>query len=167
MQDTPPPPRISALIVSNNQAAALRRSLAALEKSRNRELMEIILVDNGSTDGSPSLDTDFPNITVLRLPRNFGSTKALNIGIRTAIGEYLLLLEPETEVSPDTVALLAARLDREAEASAVCPLLTSPADEPVSRILPLPTADYFHAVCRGSAPEGRPVDPALEAVSNP
>lgn len=78
-------------------------------------------MDNGSTDGSPALDMDFPNATFMRLPRNFGATKALNIGVRTGVGEYVFFLSPEMEVAPDTVAKLAAALDADPDAVAVCP----------------------------------------------
>ncbi len=85
--------------------------------------MEIIVMDNGSMDGSAAVDAEFPHATFLRLPRNFGATKALNIAMRTAVGEYFFYLSPEMEVAPDAVAQLAARLDSDAEAAAVCPFV--------------------------------------------
>src|SRR5690348_16101917 len=75
-------PRVTALVVSYFNIDALRRCIAALEKSKDREALEIIVVDKGSQDGSAMIDTEFPHITVLRLPRNFGNAKALNIGMR-------------------------------------------------------------------------------------
>src|SRR5207237_5940541 len=92
----------------------LRRCLAALERSKDRETLEILVVDKGSQDDSPTLDSEFPNTTFLRLPRNFGNTKALNIAMRTAVGELLFYLSPEIEVAPDTVSVLAARLEYDA-----------------------------------------------------
>jgi GT2 family glycosyltransferase len=68
-------PRVSVILVSHNQAPALRRAIDALEKSQGREEMEILLVDCGSQDESPHLDTDYPGITILRLPHHFGATK--------------------------------------------------------------------------------------------
>lgn len=122
-QETKPEPRVTALIVSYNNAAALRRCLAALEQSKNRETIEIIVVDKGSRDGSEAIDSEFPHITVLRLPRNFGNAKALNIGMRTAAAEFCFFLVPEVEVQPDTVAQLADYLDSDADAVAVTPVL--------------------------------------------
>ena len=49
-------------------------------------------MDNGSTDDSTALEPEFPEIRFMRLPRNFGLTKALNIGIRSAEADYLFLL---------------------------------------------------------------------------
>ena len=90
-QSSPTPPKISALILSYNDAAGLRRCLSALEASSARPQMEIIVMDSGSTDGSATLDSEFPQAKFLRLERNFGATRALNIAARTAVGEYLFV----------------------------------------------------------------------------
>src|SRR5579872_6032413 len=93
-----PPLKVTALIFSYDSAPALRRCLAALEASNDRPTIEILVVDCGSHDESPQLDSEFANVTILRLPRYFGQTKALNIGTRTAAGEYLFFLTPGVEV---------------------------------------------------------------------
>src|SRR5579884_2662932 len=116
-------PRVTALVVSYYNVEALRRCITALEKSKDREALEIIVVDKGSQDGSANIDSEFPNITVLRLPRNFGNTKALNIGMRTAAAELVFFLVPEVEVSPKAVVRLANRLNDDSDAVAVCPVL--------------------------------------------
>lgn len=123
LPETKPQPRVTALVVSYTNAPALRRCLTALEQSKNREELEIIVVDKGSHDESPTIDTEFPHVTVLRLPRNFGNAKALNIGMRTAAAELMFFLVPEVEVQPDTLPKLASRLDAEPDAVAVCPVL--------------------------------------------
>jgi GT2 family glycosyltransferase len=137
----PATPKVSAIIVSYNSAAALRRSLAALERTRERQALEIVVVDAGSRDDCPRMDAEFPDVTVMRLERHFGMAKALNIGIRTAQGEYLLLLDPNVEVSPETCAALAARLDSDSDAVAVCPLIVDAEGRPASVIRALPTPD--------------------------
>src|SRR5579863_2709655 len=101
-EEPAPAPKVTALIFSYDSAPALRRCLAALEGSKDREAIEILVVDCGSHDESPQLDTEFSGVTILRLPRYFGRTKALNIGTRTAAGEYLFFLTPQVEVMPDT-----------------------------------------------------------------
>jgi GT2 family glycosyltransferase len=122
----PGPPRVSAVVLSYNTAASLRRCLAALEASSIREQMEIIVVDAASQDESPRLDTEFPNVAFQRMPRNFGATKALNIGARTALGEQIFFIAPEVEVDKDTAVRLAAHLEANAEIAAVCPALFRP-----------------------------------------
>jgi GT2 family glycosyltransferase len=126
-------PRVSAILVAHNQAAALRRAIEALEKSLNRDRLEIIVVDCASSDDSPQLDTEYEGITMLRLPHHFGATKAMNIGTRTAKAEFVFYLSPNTEVAADTATQLADRLEAAADTTAVAPLLVDPAGNPVSR----------------------------------
>jgi Predicted glycosyltransferases len=59
-EETQAAPLVTAVIVSRNSADELRRSLKALESSRNRESLEVVVVDNGSVDGSQSMDSEFP-----------------------------------------------------------------------------------------------------------
>lgn len=100
--------------------------------------LEIVVLDNGSTDGSSTLDSEFPAVTFMRLPRNFGATKALNIGMRTAAAEYFLFLSPAMEVQPDTVAALAAVLDQDPDAAAVSPLVLDESGKPAGDWWKLP-----------------------------
>ncbi|HWZ32110.1 MAG TPA: glycosyltransferase [Bryobacteraceae bacterium] len=125
--------RVSVVLVAHNQAPALRRAIEALEKSQNRERMEIIVVDCASSDDSPQLDIEFEGITLLRLPHHFGATKAMNIGARTAKAELVFYLSPNVEVAPDTVTQLADRLEAASDTSAVSPLLVDPQGKIVSR----------------------------------
>lgn len=134
------PPQVSVLIVSEDNAAALRRCLAAVEASTQRERFEVLVVDNGSQDESPHLDSEFPNATFLRLPRRFGVVKALNIGMRTAKGEFFLFLSPEIEVAPETIVRLAERLASEPSAMAVCPLIVDAEERPQEQFYRLPDA---------------------------
>src|SRR5262249_54916974 len=111
------------------------------EKSQDRERLEILVVDCGSRDDSPNLDTDYPGITMMRLPHNFGATKAMNIATRTAKAETLFYLSPSVEVAPDTVVKLAEKLDAEQDNAAVCPLLIDGGGQPASKIHKFPTAN--------------------------
>jgi GT2 family glycosyltransferase len=141
-------PRVSAILVALNQIESLRRAVAALDRSTDRERLEILVVDLGSQDGSAQLDSEFPSIVTLRLPHNFGTTKAMNIGTRTAKAGMVLYLSPDVEVAPDTVQRLADKLEEDSDAAAVCPLLVDEAGDPASRIYKLPTAEWF----RGGMP---------------
>jgi GT2 family glycosyltransferase len=112
--------RASVLIVARNCAEQLRRCLTALEASTGREMFEIVVVDAHSSDDTGRLDAEFPNVSFLRLPKNFGRAKASNIGIRTAKSELVLFVSPIVEVAADTVSLLVARMESDHEAGAVC-----------------------------------------------
>jgi GT2 family glycosyltransferase len=112
--------RASVLIVARNCAEQLRRCLIALEASAGRETFEIVVVDAHSSDDTGRLDAEFPNVSFLRLPKNFGRAKASNIGIRTAKAELILFVSPFVEVAPDTISLLVERMDSDPEGGAVC-----------------------------------------------
>ena len=133
------PPRVTALIVSRNCAPQLRLCLEALEKSVERDRLEILVVDNGSHDGSAEVPSDFPEVQTLRLPKDFGRTKATNIGVRTAKGDLLFFLPPHLQVQPDTVATLATRLESSESVGAVCPY--------IPRWYRLPDAGGLKAAC--------------------
>src|ERR1700730_5555803 len=134
-----PAPKVTALIFSYDSAPALRRCLAALESSKDRALLEILMVDCGSHDESPQLDAEFSNVTILRLPRYFGRTKALNIGTRTAAGEYLFFLTPQVEVLPTTIPALLSRLEPDPDTVAACPLLVDTDARQAQEFFRLPT----------------------------
>ena len=129
---------MSVVVVSRNRVERLRRCLESVEKSEARKSLELIVVDNGSTDGSAQLDGEFPNAQFIRLPKNFGLTKALNLGWRAANAEYALFLHDDTELAPRAAGLLADALDARADASAVCPLLLDEAGNPAPQLGKLP-----------------------------
>src|SRR5258706_5453156 len=131
-------PKTAAIIIVHNQAAELRRAIAALERSEQREQLEILVVDCASDDSTAELAEEFTGITMQRLPENFGATKALNIATRTARADYLFLLSPEVEVATDTVARLAEKLDAETTVTGACPLLVDGDGKPLMRTRPFP-----------------------------
>jgi GT2 family glycosyltransferase len=100
--------------------------------------MQIIVVDNGSRDGSASLDSEFTAAQFLRLPQNFGLTKAINIGIRSGDGAYVLFLHEDVEIKAEAVAALRAELDQHSDTGAACPLLMDDAGSPLPQIRDLP-----------------------------
>jgi len=126
------------VVVSHNRAELLRKCLASLERSHGREKLQFIVVDNGSTDESPDLESEFPKVRFFRLPKNFGLTKAMNIGWRSAEAEYSLFLHEDTEVEPEAIGRLADVLDADSAASAVCPLLVDEAGQPAPQLGTLP-----------------------------
>ncbi|HTB15387.1 MAG TPA: glycosyltransferase [Bryobacteraceae bacterium] len=153
-------PRVSAILVGWNQVEPLRRAVAALERSIDRERLEILVVDLGSQDGSAQLDSEFPAIVILRLPHNFGATKAMNIGTRTAKADLVFYLSPDVEVAPDTVSKLADKLEGDSDAAAVCPLLVDEEGKPASRVYKLPVKESF----KGEMPTV-PIDVNRESVN--
>jgi N-acetylglucosaminyl-diphospho-decaprenol L-rhamnosyltransferase len=132
--DAPLSKRVSVVIVSLQRVESLRRSLELLGDTH-----QVIVVDNGSSDGAGTLDAEFPGVQYSRLPKNFGLTKALNIGLRAIEGEYILCLHDDTRITADAVSRLADFLEAHPEAGAVCPLLTDDSGQPVPQARALPT----------------------------
>ena len=161
-EESKPAVRVAVLIVSYNCVDALRRCLAALEGSAERETIEIIVADNGSEDGSSHLDAEFPATSFLRMPRNFGMTKALNIAVRTATAEWLFILSPYIAVEPDTIPALLRRTEGDASVGAVTPLVVDESGKPVRRFYRLPSDPK--AVAEASRGDGPPLeDPETSA----
>ena len=157
-------PKVAAIIIVHNQATELRRAVAALEKSEQREQLEILVVDCASDDSTAEVGDDFPGITMQRLPEHFGATKALNIATRTARAEYLFLLSPDVEVSPDTIARLAEKLDAETSVTGVCPLLMDEEGKPLMRTRPFPDRQSLAEVRGGGELGWAPIPDGTLAV---
>ncbi|MEF9477609.1 glycosyltransferase [Chryseobacterium sp. 1B4] len=90
--------KLSVIIVNYNVTQLLRRCLLSLQKYIREVEYEIIVIDNASTDPSwQELITEFPDIHFISSETNGGFSKANNQAIQTAKGEYILLLNPDTE----------------------------------------------------------------------
>lgn len=150
------------VVVSYNRVEALRRCLASLEASEGRATLQVIVVDNGSRDGSAQLESEFGNLQWIRLPKNFGLTKAWNLGWRAADAPYVLFLHDDTEVEPGAVLRLAEVLDGNEDAVAVCPLLVDSDGRPAPQLGHFPPDGNWEPA---AAPGAGPV--AVAAVAFP
>ena len=103
---------VSVVIPNFNGIAFLDSVLASLEGQTLSDF-EVILVDNGSTDGSCSFVTaNYPWVHLIELTENFGFCGAVNAGIRAAKAPYVLLLNNDTEVKEDFVEEMLAAIRR-------------------------------------------------------
>jgi hypothetical protein len=146
--EQPQGPSVSVLVLSFNRDAYLRGCLEALERSEDRQRLQIIVLDPGSRKSASLLQPDFPEVTILRMPRNFGATKALNIGLRTAKADIVFFLDPAIEIRPDTIWKLVAALEESRDAAAVCPLLVDGKGQPLPQVRPLPDRDTLVKIWR-------------------
>ncbi len=85
----------------------------------------VLLVDNGSTDGSVDfVRQNFPEVEVIALPKNLGFAEGNNVGIRRALKDesiqYIVTLNNDTEVAPDWLEQLVAIVERDKKIGAVC-----------------------------------------------
>jgi GT2 family glycosyltransferase len=151
-------PRISVVIVSFNRVDQLRESLKALGADH-----QVVVVDNGSQDGADNISEEFPALRFSRLPKNFGLTKALNIGLRAAEGEYILCLHDDVRITGEAVTRLADFLESRPDVGGVCPLLTDASGNPVPQLRKLPSPSDPDPVLRPPANDG--LETTAECVS--
>ena len=100
-------PDISVVIVSYKVPALLRACLASLQREVDGCSYEVIVVENASSDNSVEMVRDeFPGVQLIALDENIGFAAGSNLGARAAAGEYVLLLNPDTELVGDTLGAL-------------------------------------------------------------
>ncbi|MCX6593737.1 MAG: glycosyltransferase [Acidobacteria bacterium] len=164
MEELSPSFQTSVLIVSRNQVDELRRTLASLlpVAGGSAPAVEVLVVDLASSDGSSQLDSEFPFAKFLRSPRHFGWVRAVNLGSRTAIGEFLCLAMPGVQFAPETLAGLVAHLEADAQALAAAPMMVDAQGTPVTRVYPLPDREMLSGFWR-SGGLGKPVSIDLSA----
>lgn len=113
------PPLLSVIIPNWNGVRFLQTCLDAL-RSQTYPRVEVIVVDNASTDGSPAFIADhYPEMRLLALPENRGFTGACNAGFDAAQGELVALLNNDTQVAPTWAAEAVAAFERHPEAGLV------------------------------------------------
>jgi len=96
---------LSIVIVSWNVRDCLRACLESIERHRDGLSLEVIVVDNASTDGTPALvRKKFPQVTLICNQANAGFARASNQGLRIGRGRFFLLLNPDTELHEETLA---------------------------------------------------------------
>lgn len=112
-------PRLSIVIICWNDGAVLRHCLRSIYDGTRRISFEIIISDNGSTDGSPELlRQQFPDVRVLENRANLGFARGNNVGICQARGQYVLILNPDTVIHGGALDTLVDFAERHPEGGA-------------------------------------------------
>lgn len=106
------PPPVTAVIVTYNSSDVVGEALAGLERGRERGLLECIVVDNGSADGSADfVRSRFPWVTIIEGHGNVGFGRGCNLALRAARTPYVLFLNPDAVLEPDDLATLVRHMD--------------------------------------------------------
>lgn len=107
-----PVPRVSVVLVNWNRREDICANLSALQRQHYRDF-EVIVVDNGSTDGSIDRLEQEPDIRLIKLGVNRGPSAARNVGVADAQGEYCLFLDSDAILSRRGLARLVRIMDQE------------------------------------------------------
>jgi len=115
-------PLVSVITVNFNHAPVTEALLQSLLEINVYQQIEVIVVDNGSNpDPVPAWKARYPGVSFIRSERNTGFAGGNNLGIRQAKGDYLFLVNNDTEVTASLISLLAETLDRHPSVGAVSP----------------------------------------------
>ena len=118
-------PRVSVLIANWNGRDVLPACLRSIYEQTRAVTFEVIVVDDASTDNSVEIvRRDFPQVQLIVSPQNLGFVGANNLGVTHATGEFILLLNSDTELMHDAIGVLVAFMDEHPEAGICGPALT-------------------------------------------
>lgn len=112
---------VSILIVNYNGGDVLDAGLTSLEKS-NYPNLEIVVVDNGSTDNSvPLIEEKHKKVILVKAPTNLGFASGNNLALKSSSGKYIVLLNGDTEVEPDWLDHLVAFAEEHEDVGVLTP----------------------------------------------
>jgi len=115
---------LSIVIVNWNTKEYLLRCLGSIFKLGQRMNWEVIVIDNGSQDGSGmEVKKSFPFVHLVENEKNLGFAKAANQGLQKASGRYALLLNPDTQVKGEAIEQLRSFMETHLEAGVAGPQL--------------------------------------------
>jgi len=112
-------PRVAVVVVSYETRETLLEGLAALD---GEPATSVVVVDNASRDGSVAAVRErFPGVRLIANPENVGFARACNQGARASGAPFLLFLNPDATLAPESLRALAALLDGRPEVGVVGP----------------------------------------------
>jgi N-acetylglucosaminyl-diphospho-decaprenol L-rhamnosyltransferase len=140
-------PELSIVIVNYNAAEYLKPCLDSVIVSNPEISLEVIVVDNGSTDNSTELmGSLYPKIKLIRNKNNFGYAVANNRALNVVKGQYILLLNPDTVLPPNCLRKMLDFLNLHPEIGMIGPKLIradGTFDHACRRQFPSPLDIYF------------------------
>ena len=117
-------PAVTAVVVNWNAGDDLLRCVACLMEVKERLSLDVVVVDNASSDGSPdALDTSGNGVRLVEMGGNIGFGGGVNRGVGVSVAPYVLVLNPDVIVSPDAVERLLDYLEANDGVGAVGPRL--------------------------------------------
>ena len=145
--DHPPVPEVSVAIVHYQTPELLESCLRALRASREADRLEAFVVDNASSHfDADACRRAFPGVHIIENTANLGFAVASNQALRLATGRYLLLLNPDARVEPDTISVMRDYMDEHPDvgcATARVELPDGSLDLACRRLFPTPERSFY------------------------
>ncbi len=139
---------LSVIIVNYNGKQDLLRCLESLEALRKELVFEVIVVDNGSTDGSLEEGGSRHGwVRFIEAGQNLGFAAGCNLGLAQAQGRHAMLLNPDTEVLPGALSRLVGALDQHPQWGIVGPRMLDQHNHPYLAARRFPTPFYLFCEC--------------------
>lgn len=114
----------SIISVNFNQPEVTLDFLRSVKLHTTGTDIELILVDNGSAeDHGDAFIRAFPELIYIRSAQNLGFAGGNNLGIKRATGDYLLLLNNDTEITPDLITVLTFEMESNPQIGLISPLI--------------------------------------------
>lgn len=120
---------LSIVIVNWNSGSYLLHLLESLESLRD-EVVKILVVDNGSTDSSQFAASGDKTVELRQFQDNQGFARAANLGIGATDSQYVLLLNPDIRILPETVRRLSEEMEKSPRLGIACGALIGESGEP-------------------------------------
>ncbi|MGQ4680118.1 glycosyltransferase family 2 protein [Paenibacillus polymyxa] len=140
---------VSILVVNYNTCQLTLDCLQSVYASKTQYRYEVIVIDNHSSDGSvEAIRAAYPEIMLIANQDNTGFAKANNQGMEVASGRYVLLLNSDTLVQPDTLDTMIQFMDTHPEMGASgCKVILPDGslDKACKRGFPTPSASFYYA----------------------
>ncbi|HEV2227270.1 MAG TPA: glycosyltransferase [Nitrososphaerales archaeon] len=111
-------PRVSVIIPAYNEADGIDECLGSILKQDYPGTVEVIVVDDGSTDSTSTVASKYP-VRLISLPANKGKANALNTGVKESTGEILLFSDSDSRLERNSLRLLVEYLQRNRDVGAV------------------------------------------------
>lgn len=154
--------RVTAISVAYKARAIIGDALRSLQPAHEAGLLDCIIVDNDSGDGTPAFVREtFPWAKVIESGGNLGFGRGCNLGLEAAQTEFVLFLNPDAELDLDGLRTLVAFMDAHPEAGLIGPAIRDPdGGLQVTDRLPSPWRVLRGAAGRGGA---FPIEPGRAA----
>lgn len=136
----PFPVDVTVIIVTRNTCALTTAAVASVFERRDDLAVEVVVVDNGSTDGTEgAIRARFPAVKYHAAGCNLGFGRANNVGAAEARGAFVLLLNSDARLEPDALARAVAALRSHPDWGIVGAHLMNPDGSPQNSIANYPT----------------------------